>query len=206
MRPPDRALPGSSPRGRGTPRVDQSTNALGRFIPAWAGNARAPPPAGRRRPVHPRVGGERLPSLSSALPVSGSSPRGRGTQHRVVRECQTERFIPAWAGNAPRLAETLKVVPVHPRVGGERPVDSLVSANGNGSSPRGRGTLVHHSENGAPHRFIPAWAGNASLFLGAHLPCAVHPRVGGERSFRKVLKNRAFHNVKERTRVFAMFS
>ena len=49
---------GSSPRGRGTPRSASASNPLSRFIPARAGNTTPTCSGRRRRPVHPRAGGE----------------------------------------------------------------------------------------------------------------------------------------------------
>ena len=114
-------VPGSSPRGRGTPRSSSSNTLIHRFIPAWAGNARpirlptrtqcGSSPRGRgtlsgwhRDPinatVHPRVGGERHSLEHHALQHYGSSPRGRGTRVDQARGQGRRRFIPAWAGNA----------------------------------------------------------------------------------------------------------
>ena len=56
----------------------------------------------------------------------------------------------------------------------------------NGSSPRGRGTLVHHRQHGAPDRFIPAWAGNARIRSRWSVISPVHPRVGGERCWPRI--------------------
>ena len=50
---------GSSPRGRGTPVDPERRCPVHRFIPAWAGNAAAFCGRRQRKPVHPRVGGER---------------------------------------------------------------------------------------------------------------------------------------------------
>ncbi len=91
---------GSSPRGRGTrPRHDLRDH-LPRFIPARAGNAQTPPARRPPTPVHPRAGGERLPSPGDTLFFHGSSPRGRGTRSRSSRPTWAKRFIPARAGNA----------------------------------------------------------------------------------------------------------
>ena len=51
-------LGGSSPRGRGTPSPSKYAREDTRFIPAWAGNTAGRRGCRRRRPVHPRVGGE----------------------------------------------------------------------------------------------------------------------------------------------------
>ena len=92
--------------------------------------------------------------------MGGSSPRGRGTRDEGHRRLRAFRFIPAWAGNTPGTPPGSSRAAVHPRVGGEHALVSLISI------------LVF--------RFIPAWAGNT---LPARCPCptwTVHPRVGGE--------------------------
>ena len=130
--------------------------------------------------VHPRVGGEHAFDFRDDLHRVGSSPRGRGT-HRRRRICRTWcRFIPAWAGNTAVCRIQSILGPVHPRVGGEH-LDGIDSTTfGTGSSPRGRGT--HHVVGDDAHRvrFIPAWAGNTSLWAWALATASVHPRVGGE--------------------------
>ncbi len=91
---------GSSPRVRGTQWILAHLAALGRFIPACAGNACGPGQPHRDPPVHPRVCGERLLADEIIDEVGGSSPRVRGTHapHGVWH--QRARFIPACAGNA----------------------------------------------------------------------------------------------------------
>ena len=51
--------------------------------------------------VHPRVGGECLWESVSGTALDGSSPRGRGMLRLDILPPVVERFIPAWAGNAP---------------------------------------------------------------------------------------------------------
>ena len=201
-RPPAfRLCSGSSPRGRGTRPGLPAKESKHRFIPAWAGNARAAAGTRAGASVHPRVGGERRRLGARYAQRSGSSPRGRGTPvSRASREWYP-RFIPAWAGNAPRKPGSARCQPVHPRVGGERSTTgvSTLSANrssprgrgtllgaalgwtGAGSSPRGRGTLGSHTVTDVERRFIPAWAGNANKVTPVSGKLSVHPRVGGER-------------------------
>ena len=91
---------GSSPRGRGTPGGRGRRNRRLRFIPARAGNASARASSTRCCTVHPRAGGER-PVLGRRPERSpGSSPRGRGTLPRSPGAANSQRFIPARAGNA----------------------------------------------------------------------------------------------------------
>ena len=151
-----------------------------RFIPAWAGNTKAPPYSDTHQPVHPRVGGEHVLSHHCAAYWYGSSPRGRGTLGVVRADVADGRFIPAWAGNTPASVSGRPCMSVHPRVGGEHSLDTFDFEAEAGSSPRGRGTprrLPRHLE---PLRFIPAWAGNTSAGMPGRDREEVHPRVGGE--------------------------
>ena len=151
---------GSSPRGRGTLPILRESQPSRRFIPAWAGNTRAPRAPSAHPPVHPRVGGEHMRSSIRPCASIGSSPRGRGTPRRACAQAIVPRFIPAWAGNTKsRLHKPL--IPI-------------------GSSPRGRGTPRRACAQAIVPRFIPAWAGNTSLLASRRSAASVHPRVGGE--------------------------
>ena len=133
---------GSSPHTRGTLRYRSCCSTTGRFIPAYAGNARNPQFAPVQRPVHPRIRGERERYNDSDVLNVGSSPHTRGTPAPTPAHRLPGRFIPAYAGNA--RAGKVDQIPdsVHPRIRGER-----VSAS------RYSHTLF---------RFIPAYAGNAA--------------------------------------------
>ena len=152
--------PGSSPRVRGTPLRDQAVAALGRFIPACAGNSQRPELPCHRAAVHPRVCGE----------LAGFAPR---CAYRA-------RFIPACAGNSRRRRATRRAPPVHPRVCGELAASSSSWRIAGGSSPRVRGTLPGAGSRRAARRFIPACAGNSPPAAAARAPPSVHPRVCGE--------------------------
>ncbi len=154
---------GSSPRGRGTPYRNAGPTHCRRFIPAWAGNAACPFKCWRAKAVHPRVGGERARIMGYVHRSSGLSPRGRGTRSVAPIGRAGRRFIPAWAGNAAFCRLSAMGIPVHRRVGGERPNMVTPVETINGSSPRGRGTHICGCHHGAIFRFIPAWAGNARL-------------------------------------------
>ena len=131
---------GSSPRMRGTRRARAGARRFRRFIPAYAGNATRAPDGRAAPPVHPRVCGEREPiDLVSAKPF-GSSPRMRGTRSRATLDNSSQRFIPAYAGNARPEPRERVGKPVHPRVCGERAAFRLMLFSSVGSSPRMRGT------------------------------------------------------------------
>jgi len=172
---------GSSPRTRGTHTLVPPSEALGRFIPAHAGNADAACECGPQRTVHPRARGERPASSVYTLVPPGSSPRTRGTLSRVGRLAVTARFIPAHAGNAFLAPQSCPAGPVHPRARGERIGNLSWRAQGIGSSPRTRGT--HGARRVLPRvgRFIPAHAGNARRQPRRRGARSVHPRARGER-------------------------
>ena len=172
---------GSSPRLRGTPFTVQHLHLPHRFIPAFAGNATTRRHPRKRRPVHPRVCGERSTTPAPKSWRTGSSPRLRGTRTLSERLVEERRFIPAFAGNAPAPGPRAAPAPVHPRVCGEREFRRRRVRAGDGSSPRLRGT--HSRRPGALFglRFIPAFAGNAWSAGARPGRWPVHPRVCGER-------------------------
>ena len=171
---------GSSPRGRGTPRGCGERREPGRFIPARAGNTSRPTRPLPRPPVHPRAGGEHANCAGVSKSTTGSSPRGRGTHRGQRQNVDTDRFIPARAGNTLAESAKLRTRSVHPRAGGEHLRRPRTYRAVPGSSPRGRGTRHAAVCVGSSCRFIPARAGNTHASVAAVIPNPVHPRAGGE--------------------------
>ena len=89
---------GSSPRGRGKPRVDLHGVTPVGLIPARAGKTSCRARSRPSTPAHPRAGGENIPSTTTWWNVVGSSPRGRGKPERRRGRQQGDRLIPARAG------------------------------------------------------------------------------------------------------------
>ena len=172
---------GSSPHARGTHMGDIEAMTYMRFIPACAGNASSPGDAGAAGAVHPRMRGERLTRHNARQRAHGSSPHARGTQPEPICQTGRLRFIPACAGNAPPCSSPRTPMPVHPRMRGERFCTSSWADHSSGSSPHARGTHPRSTPGARKYRFIPACAGNAGGRHNPHLPCAVHPRMRGER-------------------------
>ena len=90
---------GSSPRVRGTPRIEPLRTCLIRFIPACAGNTKKHNRFSVQGPVHPRVCGEHNNRFNRFTRFIGSSPRVRGTPQGRADGHYRYRFIPACAGN-----------------------------------------------------------------------------------------------------------
>ena len=131
---------GSSPRLRGTCRHQHLPVHTPRFIPAPAGNIGR---SGQQRggsPVHPRACGEHAPGRRRSALIVGSSPRLRGTSLVSAGILNSDRFIPAPAGNITAHKHPSAFNPVHPRACGEHRVPPFFEPLNDGSSPRLRGT------------------------------------------------------------------
>ena len=173
---------GSSPRARGTALPARHQGAGDRFIPASAGNGRAPCATTRRMPVHPRERGERSTAPTVWHRPIGSSPRARGTVRPIYVMGIDDRFIPASAGNGPGRDHRRHAKTVHPRERGERAIRSGIVRLPFGSSPRARGTGGLVLGPILAVRFIPASAGNGPSAGGCPFNVSVHPRERGERT------------------------
>ena len=90
--------------------------ALLTFTPASAGNTLLDEMSQAEVDLHPRVCGEHI---GTATVLTGSSPRLRGTLPQGPQAPDSNRFIPASAGNTILQIVTLILSPVHPRVCGE---------------------------------------------------------------------------------------
>ena len=114
------------------------------------------------------------------IPVTGSSPRLRGTHRRAVRQGIRTGIIPALAGNTSAAPTANRNSGDHPRACGEHarrpwpPIEIL------GSSPRLRGTRVIHGVVPPMRGIIPALAGNTRPSRMTSNPEGDHPRACGE--------------------------
>ena len=131
---------GSSPHTRGTHRRADRIAQHHRFIPAYAGNAASRCEMPATSSVHPRIRGERNNEIARVAPSIGSSPHTRGTPVRDDARVHIDRFIPAYAGNAVIVTTVQSPLSVHPRIRGERSPNTIVTTQGDGSSPHTRGT------------------------------------------------------------------
>ena len=172
---------GSPPRGRGKVTRLYALADLEGITPAWAG--KRPQTAHRVKPQqdHPRVGGEKSSSRSSAAAPRGSPPRGRGKVDGGFLGGCGLGITPAWAGKSQQMLKDASHGQDHPRVGGEKSGPVMLIKAVRGSPPRGRGkglgglALVHAT------RITPAWAGKRQPGAGKGSARMDHPRVGGEK-------------------------
>ena len=113
----------------------------------------------------------------------GSSPHTRGTLRFPRAIGAMRRFIPAYAGNATYRVSTAWHCAVHPRIRGEREQREGLGIKTIGSSPHTRGTRYLSIGGWYGLRFIPAYAGNATIVGLNRREIPVHPRIRGERLF-----------------------
>ena len=145
---------------RGTQGLQRQDLSRHGIIPAYAGNTLRWRHGSCRCRDHPRVCGEHLTSCVMVVSSMGSSPRMRGTL--VVAELlgHESGIIPAYAGNTWNRQRQASPCWDHPRVCGEHAVLNSDALPFTGSSPRMRGTLLHHALALASGGIIPAYAGN----------------------------------------------
>ena len=165
---------------RGTPWENLEADEDLRIIPAYAGNTQSADAAMHMLRDHPRVCGEHSTLAGTGSPLTGSSPRMRGTPCRRRRFRKGRGIIPAYAGNTSRKPEAKEFQRDHPRVCGEHRRNYIQRLESQGSSPRMRGTPDRVEQDRRRHGIIPAYAGNTSTALKANCPDRDHPRVCGE--------------------------
>ena len=112
-----------------------------RFIPAGAGNTYIRAKNKATATVYPRWRGEHIYQNISFYSHGGLSPLARGTRIKHGLTRRAARFIPAGAGNTPRLFKRGRRGSVYPRWRGEHRGKKLMLRKTNGLSPLARGTL-----------------------------------------------------------------
>ena len=171
---------GSSPRLRGTRAGHSYHHGFLGIIPALAGNTQTAVVHMDYSRDHPRACGEHVAPPSPSGFLLGSSPRLRGTHVAHHRRTVVHGIIPALAGNTTCLFPHVLAYRDHPRACGEHQLLRFTAPADGGSSPRLRGTLLHHVEYELDFGIIPALAGNTEKVLSVPLFIWDHPRACGE--------------------------
>ena len=127
------------------------------------------------------MGGEKPGNGWSFGCSGGSPPRGRGKDQLGAGDGRGRWITPAWAGKS-RVTDGVSGAPVdHPRVGGEKSDQAILSICREGSPPRGRGKVFRRASIAASVGITPAWAGKRSICINLSMSLQDHPRVGGEK-------------------------
>ena len=114
--------------------------------------------------------------------VMGSPPRMRGKAVAIFRQLHHGRITPAYAGKRDSIPQQSSLRRDHPRVCGEKPLQSSVNCTMEGLPPRMRGKVISSLQCDFLSGIIPACAGK-SFWPCTVLPrCRDHPRVCGEKN------------------------
>ena len=163
-----RPLSGLSPRVRGNQIPGYVLWTLTRSIPACAGEPGRRPEWRGGTKVYPRVCGGTAPAARRLPVAQGLSPRVRGNPSEVLIVKDTDRSIPACAGEPAPSSSSSQYVKVYPRVcGGTRAANSRPTSD-HGLSPRVRGNRSTFSVLLPTVGSIPACAGEPCEYVSGH--------------------------------------
>ena len=152
---------GSPPRVRGKGLYCVCGYFYARITPACAGKRNRHPIRWKTDGDHPRVCGEKRPSLSWCRLLSGSPPRVRGKVDMKGTEKPPSRITPACAGKRNRSAGRMALT--------------------KGSPPRVRGKVRIRVHVIRAYGITPACAGKSKRSHVSHDGGKDHPRVCGEK-------------------------
>ena len=121
-------------------------------------------------------------STFSSRKNSGSPPRMRGKVLCGRSSAGRHGITPAYAGKSTKQAKQQDKARDHPRVCGEKPLQSSVNCTMEGLPPRMRGKVISSLQCDFLSGITPACAGK-SFWPCTVLPrCRDHPRVCGEKN------------------------
>ena len=131
---------------------------------------------------HPRMCGEKVAMVTTAVSTPGSPPHVRGKELRVETCFADNGITPACAGKS-NLFVFRRIEPKdHPRVCGEKLYTPCVIAPNVGSPPRMRGKGCNLARGVRPDRITPAYAGKSEYRSFFPARPWDHPRVCGEKN------------------------
>ena len=179
---------GSPPHGRGKVIVQIDAPRPRRITPAWAGKRAEAVGSQMSTRDHPRMGGEKPVPFYLFVFGVGSPPHGRGKANLHILAVSRLRITPAWAGKSRTASHPSKDNMDHPRMGGEKTEDEFLAAVAKGSPPHGRGKGKNKRALQSKRRITPAWAGKSGCRPAWVSGSGDHPRMGGEKILRQILR------------------
>ena len=183
-------LKGSPPLARGKVVVIVKGGNTPGITPACAGKSCLSYAAESAVKDHPRLRGEKHGKTLHRLPVRGSPPLARGKGAFTRSWARLPGITPACAGKSQRYRRRRSAEGDHPRLRGEKKLDSELVSDSLGSPPLARGKDVLRELVQAGLRITPACAGKRTGWPGHRKRTGDHPRLRGEKfpSTRRILK------------------
>ena len=170
---------GSSPRMRGSLPVKTNGELRTGIIPAHAGLTVAWHTSEEVARDHPRACGAHSSSRKHENLSKGSSPRMRGSRRCIHPGQAQEGIIPAHAGLTALSYMLARCTGDHPRACGAHDWDGIIMSHSQGSSPRMRGSPLHHRCAVPARGIIPAHAGLTPSSSPRQCSSWDHPRACG---------------------------
>ena len=130
---------------------------------------------------HPRVCGEKSGKSRPGKAGGGSPPRMRGKGVGAAHFAGYHGITPAYAGKRQVYICVSVHRKDHPRVCGEKMVDSRITRCWGGSPPRMRGKVIRFSNVNMYKGITPAYAGKREVLSTFDRSRRDHPRVCGEK-------------------------
>ena len=118
---------GSPPPMRGKDVYTPSFTAVLRITPAYAGKRQITVHSVCSSQDHPRLCGEKSSMVHRPCKKTGSPPPMRGKVKKEIKKIQEQRITPAYAGKSFRRLSDLFSVQDHPRLCGEKKVQTAFS-------------------------------------------------------------------------------
>ena len=164
---------------RGNRQIVAKSTSTGRSIPACAGEPLLLLGCNRADGVYPRVCGGTCGLTQAVLWAEGLSPRVRGNRMMLPTVSDSERSIPACAGEPLSHRAVVGKHQVYPRVCGGTLLSCMEPFAVSGLSPRVRGNLSLLISFFLSCGSIPACAGEPCSALRLPPVLRVYPRVCG---------------------------
>ena len=176
---------GSPPRMRGKVQPDADGCRPPGITPAYAGKRRAAKRYKRLLWDHPRVCGEKTAPRHRLHLAKGSPPRMRGKGRCRPPVPPVLGITPACAGKRWFVLFRCAIVWDHPRVCGEKHASACTARAALRSPPRVRGKAAAARAGLVAVGITPACAGKSLTIQKMTTRSRDHPRVCGEKKYRK---------------------
>ena len=157
------------------------------ITPAYAGKRRSPAWRILTTRDHPRLCGEKFRIHSFITCQPGSPPPMRGKVQWLLCKSCGNRITPAYAGKSTFVFLSFAIYLDHPRLCGEKRIESIPMRQRSGSPPPMRGKDDGRGCRSEEVRITPAYAGKSRTAGKSARTDWDHPRLCGEKEMAMVM-------------------